>query len=216
MSRKFTKVWKKGHKRVTDICTGDEVQIPLYQIPIKSKNEVWIAKGAPRPTILRPGFGIPKAFFTIYINAAGLVFCDMMPKGQTMNSTYFTKKIVTGVAKGISKTKRTRGLNRTQILHDNASSHKSRLTTQKLESMGLSVIRHPPYSPDLAICDFWLFMELKNRLAGKRFKTRAALAKSVNRELKNIPQSEYRKSFENWLIRLKKCIDAGGDYFEGQ
>ena len=29
----------------------------------------------------------------------------------------------------------------------------------------------PPYSPDLAPCDFWLFLKLKSPLKGKRFQT---------------------------------------------
>jgi hypothetical protein len=28
---------------------------------------------------------------------------------------------------------------------------------------------HPPYSPDLAPCDFWLFPKLKNALKAQRF-----------------------------------------------
>ena len=27
--------------------------------------------------------------------------------------------------------------------------------------MGINTVRHPPYSPDLAPCDFWLFPKLK-------------------------------------------------------
>jgi hypothetical protein len=28
---------------------------------------------------------------------------------------------------------------------------------------------HPPYTPDLAPCDFWLVPKLKNALTGQRF-----------------------------------------------
>ncbi|XP_045105138.1 uncharacterized protein LOC123500495 [Portunus trituberculatus] len=41
--------------------------------------------------------------------------------------------------------------------HDNAAPHKGRLTVQFLEQQGITLLPHPPYSPDLASCDFWLF-----------------------------------------------------------
>jgi hypothetical protein len=33
----------------------------------------------------------------------------------------------------------------------------------------MTVISHPPYSPDLALCDFSIFPELRMALKGKRF-----------------------------------------------
>jgi hypothetical protein len=33
------------------------------------------------------------------------------------------------------------------------------------------VIPHPPYSPDLAPCDFFLFPKMKLKLKGRRFDT---------------------------------------------
>jgi hypothetical protein len=35
----------------------------------------------------------------------------------------------------------------------------------------MAVIPHPPYSPDLAPCDFFLFPKMKLKLKGRRFDT---------------------------------------------
>jgi hypothetical protein len=35
----------------------------------------------------------------------------------------------------------------------------------------MAVILHPPYSPDLAPCDFFLFPKIKLKLKGRRFDT---------------------------------------------
>jgi hypothetical protein len=35
----------------------------------------------------------------------------------------------------------------------------------------MAVIPHPPYSPDLAPCDFFLFPKMKLNLKGRRFDT---------------------------------------------
>jgi histone-lysine N-methyltransferase SETMAR len=43
------------------------------------------------------------------------------------------------------------------LLHDNVRSHTVQLTTNVLEKMHWEVPPHPPYSPDLSRCDFYLF-----------------------------------------------------------
>ena len=44
---------------------------------------------------------------------------------------------------------------------DNASVHNSILVTDYLTKMGIKTVSHPPYSVDLAPCDFWLFPKLR-------------------------------------------------------
>ena len=56
-----------------------------------------------------------------------------------------------------------------KLLIDNASSHTTKLTKNFLESEGLDLLPHPPYSPDLAPCDFWLFPKLKIYLQSREF-----------------------------------------------
>ena len=41
---------------------------------------------------------------------------------------------------------------------DNAPVHNSILVTDYLTKMGIKTVPHPPYSPDLTPCDFWLFL----------------------------------------------------------
>jgi hypothetical protein len=68
---------------------------------------------------------------------------------------------------------------------------------------------HPPYSPDLAPCDFWLFPKLKNAL--KRFADFSDIQCNVKTLLRGIPENFFRQ----WHHRLTKCIASQGEYFEG-
>ena len=43
----------------------------------------------------------------------------------------------------------------------NTPVHNSILVTDYLTKMCIKTVRHPPYSPDLAPCDFWLFLKLR-------------------------------------------------------
>ena len=55
---------------------------------------------------------------------------------------------------------------RVHFHQDNAPVHNSILVTDYLTQMGIKTVPHPPYSPDLAPCDFWLFPKLKENLRG--------------------------------------------------
>ncbi|GBP65691.1 Histone-lysine N-methyltransferase SETMAR [Eumeta japonica] len=55
------------------------------------------------------------------------------------------------------------------FLQDNASDHTARVSRQALKDTGFSEIDHPPYSPDLAPSDYFLFSNLKKELRGRRF-----------------------------------------------
>ena len=58
--------------------------------------------------------------------------------------------------------------------------------------MGIKTVPHFPYSPDLASCDFWLFLKLIDMLI----------------------KEDFHGAFQKFLERYK-CIAARGDYLEG-
>ena len=79
----------------------------------------------------------------------------------------------------------------------------------------MTVLPHPPYSPDLAPAGFFLFPKLKRVLSGRKYGSRNAVASVVNRCLKRIPKTDYENAFREWLKRLKLCVSHNGEYFEG-
>ena len=42
-------------------------------------------------------------------------------------------------------------------------------TMVKLNKLNFELLPHPPYPPDLASNDYWLFADLKKMLQGERF-----------------------------------------------
>ena len=94
------------------------------------------------------------------------------------------------------------------LLHDNAPVHKSAVVANYLQEINLKVIEHPPYSPDLAPCDFWLFPKLKEMLAGRHYESRTSIGCSVYQCMKHIPVSEYREAFRKWKKRCKKVVSS--------
>ena len=58
-----------------------------------------------------------------------------------------------------------------KLHHNNRSAHASHLKQRFLVKHQITQVTQPHYSPDLALCDFWLFPKLKSPLKGKKFQT---------------------------------------------
>jgi transposase len=72
-------------------------------------------------------------------------------------------------------------------------------------------VPHPPYSPDLAPADFFLFPKLKTTLKGRRFQTSEEIQENALRELRAITEA-----FQQCKKRWERCIASRGEYFEGE
>jgi histone-lysine N-methyltransferase SETMAR len=62
-------------------------------------------------------------------------------------------------------------------LHDNATPHTSKISTEAISRLGFIPLFYPPYSPDLAPSDYVLFPKLKKHLATKKFSTNEEVKK---------------------------------------
>ena len=80
--------------------------------------------------------------------------------------------------------------------------------------MGIKTVPHPPYSPDLAPCDFCLFPKLKEKVRGCRYETIEEMKEAVMKVIDTFTQEEFHGAFQKLLEWYNKCIAAGGDYFE--
>ena len=76
--------------------------------------------------------------------------------------------------------------------------------------MGIKTVPHPPYSPDLPPCDFWLFPKLRSC----RYKTIEEMKEAVTEVIDTLTQEEFHGAFQK-LLEWYKCIAARGDYFKG-
>jgi hypothetical protein len=62
-------------------------------------------------------------------------------------------------------------------------------------------MEHPPYSPDLAPCDFFLFGYGKGKLVGKQYETPDDLVSEVRNTIEDIHLDGLKSVFESWKGR---------------
>ena len=86
-----------------------------------------------------------------------MVFFELLPRNHTINSNVYCRQL--NKLNAAVKDKRPELVNHKGVIfhHDNATPQTSLATRQKLLRLGWEVMLHPPYSPDLAPSDYYLF-----------------------------------------------------------
>ena len=77
--------------------------------------------------------------------------------------------------------------------------------------MGIKTVPLPPYSLDLAPCDFWLFPKFR----GCRYETIEEIKEAVTKVIDTLTPEDFHGTFKKFLERYNKNIAAAGYYFEG-
>jgi hypothetical protein len=86
--------------------------------------------------------------------------------------------------------------------------------TEFVTNNNMVIVPHPPYSPDLAPCDFASFPELKMKLKGRRFETVSDIRRESQAVLDSIKENDFHSAFEAWKKQWDRCMHSQGHYFE--
>ncbi|UYV70285.1 hypothetical protein LAZ67_7002374 [Cordylochernes scorpioides] len=102
---------------------------------------------------------------------AGVVHHEFLPQGITVNKEYYLQ-VMRNLREAIRQKRPDLWKNKNWLLHhDNAPTHTSLLVRDFLAKNNKLMRPQPPYSPDLAPCDFFLFPKLKRPMKGRRYAT---------------------------------------------
>ena len=93
-----------------------------------------------------------------------------------------------------------KGWSAVNSLHDNASSHKCEVVKSFWASEKVEVLNHPPYSPDLSPCDFFLFPRLKKMLSRNKYTSEKFSWQQ------QIPKEDYLSAFREWVKGYKNVF----------
>lgn len=197
------------------VITGDETWVFEYDPETKRQSMQWKSPTSPRPKKARMSKSKVKLMLIAFFDSKGIVHLEFIPQGQTVNQ-YVYKEVLQRLIRSVRDKRRDQWENGTWILHhDNAPTHKALSIRQFLAERQVAVLDQPPYSPDLAPCDFFLFPKLKGVIKGTRFPDVDAIKRAVTTELRRIPEEAFQGCMECWAKRMEKCVRLEGEYFEG-
>jgi histone-lysine N-methyltransferase SETMAR len=203
-------------RRVWDIVAGDETRIYSYDPETKQQSTVWVFDDEQLPTKVTRSRSAAKQMVAVFFSRRGLVAAVPLVEQKTVNAEWYCTVCLPAVFDKLQETRPGTGLRGILLHHDNAPAHTAAQTIDFLHTTGVQLVSHPPYSPDLAPCDFYLFPEIKKRLRGKRYESANAAVAVMNDILDDIPKENFSKCFEKWFDRMDKCIRVDGCYFEKQ
>ena len=91
------------------------------------------------------------------------------------------------------------------LLHDNAPPHNAAIVKKFLANRNVAVLHHPPYSPNLAPADYFLFPKFKFPLKGRHIQTVEEIQCAVTRGLNNISKTAFLEGMKKLKKRANKC-----------
>lgn len=197
-----------------NLVTGDESWCFQYEPLTKRQSAEWVGAEDQRPKKLRLQKSRVKTLLTVFFDSKGIIHKEFTPQGQTITGQYYLG-VLDRLLKRITRVRpEYREQGSWRLLHDNAPAHKCRIVKEFLAKRGVVVLEHPPYSPDLAPADFWLFPKLKLAMKGEHYESIEEIQSTVTGVLDKVPKNDFQLCFESFYRRFQRCINDEGMYFE--
>jgi len=150
-----------------NIITTDESSILFHTPQTKRQSKQWTKKGQPGSIKAKVHASRTKQMVLVFFDAASvIIFMNYVPRGETVNVEYIKKALARFLV--IFRQKRPNISSQEWFLYwNNAPVHTAATVQEFLAAKGVKTIPHPPFSPELAPADYFLFPRIKTELAGR-------------------------------------------------
>lgn len=198
---------------IGSLVTGDETFVHHYDPESKEESKQWKHSGSPTPIKFRSTPSAGKILATIFWDCEGVLMIDYLSHRATITGDYYANLLVK-LREEIKKKRRGKISKRIRLLHDNAAPHRSKVALTAIKDCGFELLSHPPYSPDLAPSDYFLFPDLKKHLRGQRFANDSDVMFAVNEYFASCSKSYFFNGLKCLKERVMKCVKLNGNYVE--
>ena len=163
----------------------------------------------------------PKVTVWCAVSAMGIIgpffFEDAQGRTTTVTSQRYAAMIETFLAPALEQFP----ANEYWFQQDGATSHSARLSMGALRTLfGNHIISRngdivwPPRSPDLSVCDYFLWGFLKHRVYASRPHTLPELKDTIRAEIRNIPIHMLERAVNDFHRRLSECQRENGGHLQ--
>ena len=139
---------------VNSVVTGDESWLYFYDVPTKCQSKVWVFEDEEQPTQVKKSKSVGKRMIVAYFGKQRVIQTVVLEKQKTVTSNWYITICLPQLFEALKNLRPSSGLRSWFLHHDNAPAQRAAQTTEFLQSSGIKILEHPPYSPDLAPCDF--------------------------------------------------------------
>ena len=113
----------KTYKGYSNLLTGDETCVHMFEPQRRADNKQWKRKDKKRPCIAKRIISLKK-MYAIFFNSSGAVVQVPCPSGHTVTDRFYKNSVLKKVKEFYNKKRPSKGWSGVHLLHDNDSSHK--------------------------------------------------------------------------------------------
>ena len=148
-----------------------------------------------------------KVMLLAVFDSEDIIHHEYAPGGQTINKEFYLE-VLRRLRESVRRKRPEKWQDGDWILHhNNVPAHTSHLVQQFLAKHSTAQLQQPPYSPDLAPCDFFLFPRLKKVLKGHRFEATEDIKRNLTKTLLDIPKEKFTKCWVMCVAAEGKCVE---------
>jgi len=144
---------------LSNVITGYETWVYAYDPETKTQSSKWKSPGSPRPKTRQVRSNI-KSMLICFFDQKGIVHKEFVPPGQTVNAAFYVE-VLRRLWENVRRKQPDQWQNNIWLLHHDIAPAHAALLTRRFLTDNMTVVPHPPYSPDPAPSDFFLFAKLK-------------------------------------------------------
>ena len=204
---------KDGDDFLNRVVTCDETWVWHYEPESKRQSMEWKHTNSPVKKKFKSQRSTGKVMLTVFWDMQGPITISYLEKGTTVNGANYCE-LLRQVKKDIKNKRRGRQSQGVILHQDNARPHTAAETVKTINELGWELLPHPPYSPDLAPSDFYLFGPLKEFTRGTKFESDGEVKSAVSDWLKCQSKDFYAEGIHKLVYRWNKCVSLLGDYVE--
>ena len=150
---------------------------------------------------------------SIFLDSQAVITIDYFQQGCTVNGACYAGEL-RWLCQEIARKSQGKLTRNVLLLQDTAPAHRSQVVMTAATECGFEILSHPPYSPDMALSDFYLFPKLKSHLRGTQYGSNECVIEAVNEYLGDQEKALYFEGIRKLEQRWTTCIALKGDYIE--
>ena len=151
-----------------------------------------------------------KATLIAFFDIQSTVMAEWVPSGQTANQQYYIE-VLTKLRERVRRKLPELWRNGWILHQENAPAHNALSVKQFSVNKNIAVLEHPPYSPDLVRCDFYIIPKIKPVFKGTHFVSVERVKAKTAEILNSLTEHDLRNCFEHWQHRMQLCVNSQGD-----
>lgn len=194
------------------IVTGDEKWIHYDN---SKQKKSWGRPGHASTSTAKPSIHGSKLMLCIWWDQLGVIYYELLQPGETITgASYRTQLMRLSRALKAKRPQYEQRHDKVILQHDNARPHVAQVVKTYLETLKWDVLPHPPYSPDIAPSDYYLFRSMTHGLAEQHFRSYQEAKNWVDSWIASKDQEFFQRGIRMLPERWAKVVASDGQYFQ--